>query len=316
MTARHPMIEQAAAARSGTALTVLFADICGSTRLYAALGDEAARAVVAGGLDAVVAGLPRFGGRLVKTLGDEVMCVFPDPDCAIAAAAEMQVRVRAARPGGLELSIHVGLQHGPVLLEGEDVFGDTVNAASYLCAVATAGQILTAEATVERLSEAGRAQTRRLFYAIIKGARCESALYQILWEGDTGALTDVNFRQHNRLPPDSGSILLAYEGQELRIHARCPTLILGRDASCDMAVPDPFASRKHATLTLRRTQVFLADHSVNGTFVRRADGSTVHVFRSELLLEGSGEISLGRAFDQAGAAPIRYRRDRRALYRV
>jgi class 3 adenylate cyclase len=315
MTARHPMIEKAAAARSGTALTVLFADICGSTRLYAALGDEAARAVVASGLDAVTAVVPRFGGRLVKTLGDEVMCVFPDPDCGIAAAAEMQARVRAARPGGQEMSIHVGLQHGPVLLEGEDVFGDTVNAASYLCAVATAGQILTAEATVQHLSDSARTQTRRLFYALIKGARCESALYQVLWD-DAGVLTDVNVRQHNRVPPDAGSVLLAYGAHELRIHARRPMLVLGREASCDIAVPDPFASRKHATLALRYTQVFLTDHSVNGTFVRRADGSVLHVFRSELLLEGAGEISLGRGFDQAGAAPIRYRRDRRALYRV
>lgn len=316
MTARHPMIRKAAAARSGTALTVLFADICGSTRLYGALGDEAARAVVASGLDALAGVLPRFGGRLVKTLGDELMCVFPDPDCAIAAAAEMQARVRSARPGGQELSIHVGLQHGPVLLEGEDVFGDTVNAASYLCAVATAGQILTAEATVQQLSDSGRAQTRRLFYALIKGARSESALYQVLWEDDSGVLTDVNVRQHNRVPPDSGSMLLAYETTELRIHARCPTLLLGREAACDIAVPDPYASRRHASLALRRMQVFLIDHSVNGTFVRRADGSTAHVFRSELLLEGSGEISLGRAFDQEGTAAIRYRPDRRALYRV
>lgn len=316
MTARHPMITTAAATRSSTAFTVLFADICGSTRLYAALGDAAARAVVASGLDTVAAVLPRFGGRVVKTIGDEVMCVFRDPDCAVASAAQMQAQIRAARPGGQAVSIHVGLQHGQVLLEGDDVFGDTVNAASYLCAVASAGQILTTETTIEQLSESHRAQTRPLFFARIKGAHCESALYQVLWEDDTGVLTDVNVRQYNCVPPDSGAILLACSGRELRIDRRHAAVLLGRDQQCDIVVAESFASRRHATLALRRTQVFLTDHSINGTFVRRADGSVVHVFRSELLLEGSGEIRLGRTFEQGHTETIRYRPDRRALYRV
>jgi hypothetical protein len=40
------------------------------------------------------------------------------------------------------------------------------------------------------------------------------------------------------------------------------------------------------------------------------------VFRSELLLDGEGAISLGRAFEQGDTQPILFRRDRRALYRV
>src|SRR5690349_21835362 len=98
MSALRPMTDQAPTMRHSRAMTVLFADICGSTRLYCALGDERARAVVAAGLDIVVAILPAYGGRVVKTLGDEVMCVFSDPDRAILAAAEMQAQTAAARP--------------------------------------------------------------------------------------------------------------------------------------------------------------------------------------------------------------------------
>jgi class 3 adenylate cyclase len=316
MTARHPIHTTSPLARQSTQMTVLFADICGSTRLYCALGDEAARAIVAAGLDAVVSVLPRYGGRLVKTLGDEAMCVFADPDRAVLAAADMQAQIEAARPAGRTLAIHVGLHHGPVLVEGSDVFGDTVNAASYLCAVASPGQILTTEATVESLSEATRAYTRPLFFAVIKGSSAESTLYQVTREQDCGVLTDVNLRRHNLVPPDSGSLLVSFGGVQVRIDPRRPAVVLGRDESCDIAVPDCFASRRHATLVLRRTQVYLTDHSTNGTFVRRDNGESAHVFRSELLLDGPGELSLGRAFDQGEVQAIGFRRDRRALYRV
>jgi class 3 adenylate cyclase len=316
MTARHPITTKSPLTRQSTAMTVLFADICGSTRLYCSLGDVAARAIVAAGLDAVVAVLPRYDGRLVKTLGDEVMCVFPQPDLAVLAAADMQAQVDAARPAGRTLSIHVGLHHGPVLAEGGDVFGDTVNAASYLCAVASPGQILTTETTVEGLSPAVRERTRPLFFAVIKGSSRESTLYQVIWQQDTGLLTDVNLRRHNLVPPDSGSLLVSFADTQVRIDPRRPAVVLGRDPGCDITVGDSFASRRHATLILRRTQVYLTDHSTNGTFVRRGNGETAHVFRSELLLDGAGTLSLGRAFDQGEPLAIGFRRDRRALYRV
>jgi hypothetical protein len=62
---------------------------------------------------------------------------------------------------------------------------------------------------------------------------------------------------------------------------------------------------RHASISIKS--------STNGTFVRRPD--TAHV-RTELLLDGKGEISLGRAFDQVPIQVIRFKRDRRALYRV
>ncbi len=147
-------------------MTVLFADICGSTRLYASLGDRAAREIVDAGTAVIVGVLPQYRGRLVKTLGDEVMCVFPNPSDAVAAAIEMQTRVAEARPGGRTLEIHVGVHHGQVLAEGGDVFGDTVNAASYLRAVASPGQILTTASTVEALGAGIRMRTRPLFLTV------------------------------------------------------------------------------------------------------------------------------------------------------
>src|SRR4029079_3725624 len=104
------------------------------------------RNVVEACLGLVISVLPRYEGRLVKTIGDEAMCVFPSADLAVLAASEIQSLIASRNPGNHSLTMHVGLPFGPVLLEDGDVFGDTVNSAAYLTAMATSGQILTTEA--------------------------------------------------------------------------------------------------------------------------------------------------------------------------
>ena len=110
-------------------------------------------------------------------------------------------------------------------------------------------------------------------------------------------------------------MLIIHGNTEIRIDPRRSEILIGRGEECDIQVRDPFASRRHALIVLRRTQVHLVDQSTNGTFVRRVTGEYAHVFRSELLLDGAGQISLGRAFDQPEVELIQFRRDRRALYR-
>ncbi|MCW5603222.1 MAG: adenylate/guanylate cyclase domain-containing protein [Burkholderiales bacterium] len=88
-------------------LAVLFADIVESTALYRSLGDVEALRVVSACLGALKALLPRHRGRLVKLLGDAVMCLFPDADCAVEAAMAMQREVAGLRPGGLDLQIRI-----------------------------------------------------------------------------------------------------------------------------------------------------------------------------------------------------------------
>ena len=57
-----------------------FVDLANSTRLFRELGDVAARDLTHAFYGEVESRLPRHSGRLVKTLGDGVMCAFPVPD--------------------------------------------------------------------------------------------------------------------------------------------------------------------------------------------------------------------------------------------
>ena len=92
-------------------------------------------------------------GRVVKTIGDEVMAVFPLADAAAQAAAALQARV-AAEPftGGAPVAIRVGFHHGPTLAADGDVFGDSVNVAARLAGIAHASQVITSGATAAMLS--------------------------------------------------------------------------------------------------------------------------------------------------------------------
>jgi class 3 adenylate cyclase len=297
-------------------MAVLFADISESTNLYQKLGDAAARNIVNACLTLINGVLSRFDGRLVKTIGDEAMCVFPSADLAVLAASDMQAQVAATRPGNYPVTIHIGLHYGVVLVEEGDVFGDTVNVAAYLAAVAAAEQILTTEATEECLSAALKACVRPVFHAVLKGSEEESTVFQVLWRTDNLDLTDVNLRSDKMIPSDTGSLLVTLEDERVRVDQWRPNVLIGRSRDCDLVVTDRFASRRHLSIKLVRTHFYLFDHSINGSFVSLESGEEVHVLRRELLLDGSGQICLGRSRSERPAEVISFERDRRSMFRV
>ena len=296
-------------------LAVLFADITESSRLYNQLGDAAARAAIMGCLNAVADLLPRFEGRLVKTLGDAVMCVFPEPAAALSAACEMQTLVTNNEPGGQPLRLHIGLHMGPVLVEGEDVFGDTVNAAAYLTNMAMAEQILLSDATENELPPHLKKMLRPLFSAALKGRVGESRIFQAMWRADNLERTDVNLLISRVLPADAGSMVVLLGDKRKRVDRWHPLISIGRDEASDIAVSDRYASRRHCSIRLVRSNFYLVDHSVNGTYYTNDRGEEVHLLRGEVMLGSTGEVRLGRSASERAESVILFNRDRRSQYR-
>ena len=110
-------------------VAVLFADIAGSTKLYDALGDTEAKIMIDEALTALQVITQRHRGRVIKTIGDEVMCAFPGAERGFLAAMDMQTVVNAlVVTKGVKRMIRIGFHAGPVIEEKGDVFGDTVNA--------------------------------------------------------------------------------------------------------------------------------------------------------------------------------------------
>ncbi len=302
--------------RETETLTVLFADITESSRLYQQLGDSAARGLINDCLSMLAGLLAPFNGRLVKTLGDAIMCVFPDAGMAVGAASEMQAAVSAGQAGEHPLRIHIGLHAGPVLVEDADVFGDTVNAAAFLTNVAMADQILISDVTERALPASLKSVVRPLFSAVLKGGSGESAICQVLWRVDNMELTDVNLLASRVISPDSGSLVVTLDDERVRVDRWRPLITMGRATECDLVMKDPFASRRHCSIRFVRTSFYLADHSVNGTYITLASGDEIHLLRGETVIDGSGEIRLGRSRAEHAEDVITFQRDRRSQFRV
>ena len=125
---------------------IMFADVAGSTQLFEILGDDKARSTIAETLELLTNVINAHNGTVIKTIGDEVMCTFPEADDSANAATEMQETLEDAnemRDEGPEIKVRIGMHFGPALLEGGDVFGDAVNVAARMAAQAKGGQIIT-----------------------------------------------------------------------------------------------------------------------------------------------------------------------------
>jgi adenylate cyclase len=116
----------------GQRLAVGFADLVGFTRLSRNLSESELGVLVQTFEDAASDVIASLGGRLVKTLGDEVLFVAFAPDTAV----EMGLRLVEAMDAEAVLpELRVGIAYGQVLSRMGDVFGTTVNLASRLTAL-------------------------------------------------------------------------------------------------------------------------------------------------------------------------------------
>jgi class 3 adenylate cyclase len=121
-----------------TVATVLFTDIVGSTRLAAELGDRRWGELLDRHDSRAREVLERFGGRIVKTLGDGLLAIFEVPRDAILFAKALSEDLKI---DGIE--IRAGLHTGEVDLRAGDVGGIGVHIASRIMAAAGASEILT-----------------------------------------------------------------------------------------------------------------------------------------------------------------------------
>lgn len=145
-------LEDAGVSRPETPPTAMcFLDLSGFTRLTEEHGDEEAAALAARLSEIVQQGSRPHGGETVKWVGDGVMFRFRDPSSAVVSCLDMVEEIPAA---GLPPA-HVGVAAGPVIRQGGDYYGRTVNLAARISDRAVGGQVLVSAPVVEMASVRG-----------------------------------------------------------------------------------------------------------------------------------------------------------------
>lgn len=124
------------AATDRRVLTLMFTDLVGSTA-KAAANDAGWTRDVHGLLATTTDVAERYGGRVLKSLGDGSLVVFDGPTAAVRCGADL-----AAQVADLGLPLRVGVHTGEVEVRDGDVAGVAAAVAARVCATAGAGEVL------------------------------------------------------------------------------------------------------------------------------------------------------------------------------
>ncbi len=209
------------------------------------------------------------------------------------AAVDIQLGVNDMAPiEKVQLGVRIGLHDGPVVARDGDVFGDTVNLAARLTEMASKGQIITSLETVELFDPIQKMDCRRLYSIPVKGREREVDICELMWTDTDDATTLVA----HRATTDAGdSLRLVYRGRAVILSPERRSIVIGRDATADLVVPDRMASRTHCEIEQRQDKFVLADRSANGTYLSIDGDREIVLRREEALLRGHGFITLGQS---------------------
>ena len=279
--------------------TILFADVSGSTRLFETKGDVEARRLIAMVLNALSAICVQHGGRVIKTIGDEIMCTLPGALNGLLAACDMQRKM--ARDIDFvrdNLAVRIGLHHGEALEENGDVYGDAVNVAARMASLAKREQIVTTAATVQGV--AGKLpETRGLGRARVSGKLLPIEIVDVIWQEDTSGMTMVQsairIGDAAAQAPVGGKLRLRHRDRLIELDENSEPFMMGRESSNQLVVEADWVSRTHAQIEFKRGHFMIADRSTNATYVCIGQDNELRLHRDELHLRKSGTISMGQA---------------------
>jgi len=288
---------------------IMFADVAGSTRIYESMGNEIAEKLIGNCVQGMIDITNRNNGHVIKTIGDEVMSSFPTADDATNAAIEIQKKTEIPdMETGTKLEVRIGMHFGTAIMKDGDLFGDAVNTAARMGGIAKAGQIITTEHLVSELDEQNKSAARLFDTAKVKGKEEELKIFQIDWEEEGNVTKFASTAEINKVTNAKGTILLRFAGEE-RLYTdsdfKSP-VVIGRDASCNIALSANFASRIHVNLEYRRGKFVLVDHSTNGTYVKLDGQDEIFLRREELPLRGNGVFNLGEVISEATPGQVAF----------
>lgn len=292
-----------------TNLTIYFADIVGSTRIYQSLGDEQAVQLVTSAMDTMGRLIVACQGQVLRTIGDEVLATFTCPQQAFECASQTQ--------GHFEndaLGVSIGFHHGSAIAHEGDIYGAAVNLAARLVSLARAGEVVTTQDTIDAVNaDSSMAQlpdftpydSEPLATISPKGMDHPTLIHRVNW-------SRIKHTRIATMPIDSDTrnnqtqvrVQLNYGSQALILDAGLASI--GRGEGCDIKIDTDTASRRHGVVEVRDNKIWFQDNSSNGTYYWQQGMSPIRILREGVILVGVGQLGIGALPDQDPLAIVNY----------
>ena len=171
-------------------MVILFADLKGSVNFFQERGTIIARNWILQLYRMLSSVIHAHKGRHVKNIGDAILAVFENPYEAGRAAVKMQADLRRHNSQVDETGryyLRIGMNIGKVLFEDNDVFGNSVNIASRVQALAPPERIYITEHLYEAIRDDKDVQCRFIGLEQLKGVKEKTGIYEILCDENKGA---------------------------------------------------------------------------------------------------------------------------------
>jgi adenylate cyclase len=242
--------------------------------------------------------------RGTRISNNELVGLFPTADAAFEVACSVQQACTEPERGSVLARVRILLDRQAGELDDELTLfqvAETGRQAKQLMQQVPAGQIFATKAITGRLTDVSRARFR--LYEQETTIAHGGGLYQVICNEET--LTRLAIPTLNlETAPTTRSLCLRWRDNSMTLVPESPSLTIGRGDRSDVQIDSDLASRVHARLVFQQTNFLLADQSTNGTFVQIDDDDEVYLHHEQIVLRGSGVISLGRRIRGGGGKLI------------
>ena len=171
-------------------ITIMLTDIKGFTSKTAGFSRAQTQELLAKHRELVLPVIEKFGGRLVKTIGDAFLVAFNGPTDAVICGVEVQTVLRAHNDGKTheeKIEIRIAINSGEVAIHDDgDIYGDAVNITSRLESIAEAGEVFFTESVYLSMNKK-EVPSSEIGYRQFKGIPEKIKVYRVLREVPVGS---------------------------------------------------------------------------------------------------------------------------------
>jgi adenylate cyclase len=212
---------------------------------------------------------------------DESILTFKDHIRALSFLVNtFRTAVSLSENSAAKIRLKSSLCNGEYFLHQNQIYGDAVNLATNLSFRSRANELLVCGIDLR---------------IIDKFVDSQSDLTYCLRDQEQGCVA-IHLLDSNITTGKTAKEVLQLECNDVSktfTAARNQRISIGRENDCEIAINDDGISRHHATITLKYGNIFIEDHSANGTYLY-FDNREVFLSNDSMKLVSDGYISLGR----------------------